>query len=583
MNRFGLLVALCVSIVPALLSQPATVSTVVLPTVSDWRRDIDEVSADIRLIHPDPFTKTGKMVFLRSIDRLKEDVPKLTEEQRVVRLMQVVASVRDGHTQLEADNPRFAYWYPIRILDFPDGYFVTAARVDNADLAGAQVLEIGGRPVGEVMAAVRSVMGADNLLDAQVKLYAVHNSGLMKGLGYADGAGNLTAKFKLRDGKTVDRLLTPSRTSNKHYKIDDATYEWTYMPPMYGPPVGIGREWISAYKGLPAVAFETPDTTRPAFLTDALPLSARPMPGKDAYYIRCNYLSDTDFPIFIHKVMLQVDSLKPRRLIVDLRFNFGGDGSKVRQVIQEFVARASSPPWKELYMLTGRRTFSAAVMLVSAFLNDTEVSVVGEPAGAPLNSFGDADARSLTHTGLVLYVSTRRNQLSSSDDISEYTRVDVPAPFSFSDYVAGKDPAVDPILRGDEMRSIPIILSTDGASAARRAVESRILRFATYSWWRAPSEIDLRTVCQSKIAEKRPEAVDACELNTEVHPDDWHVWYNLAQAQRAAGLLNERIASYRCVLAIDPSNFNGEAIRTLLAAHPEATQLPARCPTADAR
>ena len=583
MKRLALVIALCLSIVPALVSQPATISKAVSPTVSDWVHDIDEVSADIRLIHPDPFTQTGKLVFLRSIERLKEDVPKLTEEQRVVRLMQVVASLRDGHTQLEADNPRFAYWYPIRILDFPEGYFVTAARVDNADLSGAQVLEIGGKPVGEVMAAARSLMAAENSLDARVRLYPVHNSGLMRGLGYTDSAGKLKVRFKLRNGKTVDRIITPSRTNGKAYKIDDATYEWTYMPEMYGPPIGARGDWLSAYKGLPAVAFETSDTSRPAFLTETLPLSARPMPERDAYYVRCNYLSDTDFPEFIHRVMLQVDSLKPRRLIIDLRFNFGGDGSKVRQAIQEFVTRAPSPPWKELYLLTGRRTFSAAVMLVAAFLNDTEVSVVGEPAGAPLNSFGDADARSLTRTGLVLYVSTRRNQLSSSDDLGEYTRVDIPAPISFSDYVAGRDPAVDAILRGDEMRSIPIILSTDGANAARRAYESRTPRFTKYSWWRPPSEIELRSVCQSEISEKRSEALDACQLNTEVHPDDWHVWYNLAQAQRAAALNNERLESYRCVLAIDPDNFNGESIRQLLAAHPEAVKLPARCPAADAR
>src|SRR4051812_37520871 len=131
-------------------------------SVADWRADIDAIVADIRLNHPDPFTKTGELTFLRQADALKKALPALSEEQRMVGTMRLVASIGDGHTSLEPDNPAFGRWYPFRIYEFTDGYFISSAHVSVANLAGAQVLEIAGRPMAEVAGQARDLMGADN-------------------------------------------------------------------------------------------------------------------------------------------------------------------------------------------------------------------------------------------------------------------------------------------------------------------------------------------------------------------------------------------------------------------------------------
>ena len=113
--------------------------------------------------------------------------------------------------------------------------------------------------------------------------------------------------------------------------------------------------------------------------------------------------------------------------------------------------REDHPPWKELYILTGGKTFSAAVMVLDQFIKHTSATLIGEPAGAALNSFGDPIKRKYSRTGLLLKVSTLRHRLGESSDIREFIAVDVPASFSFNEYVNGRDPAVDAILRGDEI------------------------------------------------------------------------------------------------------------------------------------
>jgi hypothetical protein len=228
-------------------------------------------------------------------------------------------------------------------------------------------------------------------------------------------------------------------------------------------------------------------------------------------------------------------------------------------------------------VLTGRRT---GVMALHSLLGQVPLTIVGEPPGSGLNHYGDATSRTYPRTGLRLRVSTLWWQLGASDDIREYLPVDVAAPFSSADYANGRDPAVDPILRGEEMRSISMIAISASGADARRALEERRKRFSRYPWWSPPAESDLRQTCQELRAKKRyGDALDVCALNAELHPYDWSSWLNLGQAQRATGLA-AGLGSYRCVLLVDPSNPEADGIKAFLKTHDpdNAVALPTGCP-----
>ncbi len=353
----------------------------ITPTLAQWRADIDDIVGHVRLIHPDPFTKTGATSFLRAAEALKADMPNLTEEQRVVRAMRLIGSIGDGHTQLEPSRSDFALWYPVRIVEFADGYFITTAGNAVADLAGAQVLEVAGRPVAEVAADTRALRGSDNAMGARENLYPLMNAALMKGLGYADASGALRVKFRLAGGKVVERALAP-RPGND----GDSTFEWIGSSEPYGPFIGRRDDWTAAFGRLPSPAFRVPDKARPIHLQDRHIYHATALPAQDAYYVQVIWAHDDPgeaFVPFFQRVMREVDAQNPRRLILDFRLNVGGDGSRYPGVIHEFIKREDHPPWKELYLLTGPKCFSACIMGEAAFLDHTRVSVVGEPAGPP--------------------------------------------------------------------------------------------------------------------------------------------------------------------------------------------------------
>ena len=550
------------------------------PSLADWRADMAEIVRDIRTLHPDPYAKTGRLTFERRVRELEELLPKLNTEQRTVALMRLVASLGDGHTYLEMNNPAYARWYPFRAYQFSDGFYVIAAHKSYAELAGSQILEIGGRPVDKAALDASATIGYENESMRIERIYPLHSETLMRGLGYGDASG-LKLKVKLANGRVAERTVQAMQANHPRYR-DDATWEWQFRPNISGTPVGTEEDWITAFRATQTSAFVTADTSRPAYLTDIKPLSFRYIPQARTMYVRTNYISDTDFVPFFIGVLAQVDSLRPDKIIIDWRYNFGGDGSQVSLLMREFVKRLDNPPWKDVYLLTGRKTFSAAVLALAEFVKFVPVSIIGEPSAAGLNHFGDPASRTYARTGLKLSVSTLWHQKSQSDDVREFVPVDVPATFSFADFVAGRDPAVDAITRGDEMRSIPMIARRDGGDAARKAYEDRLKRFGPLTWWAPPTEFEMRQACDQLQREKRfQDAVATCRLTADIHPTTWNVWYNLAIAQRAAGQMKERLASYRCVLVVAPDNWNVPSIKRLLAQPGnEGTELAPGCPGA---
>ena len=572
---FALIIALVASASPALAA-----------TEAQWRRDIDAIAAHVGAIHPRPWGEVGRLAFLRQAEALKTALPTLTEEQRVVAAMRLVALVGDRATAIEPDNPTFNVWYPVRLYQFSDGYFITSAHKSVADLAGAHVLEIGGRPVEDAAALARALLGVNGPQEAAERLYALHNAGLMRGLGLAEADGTLRVRVRLASGRSEVRVLTGTTTENPGYAGSGSPFIWTDLTEVYGTPLGTHDDWITGYRGLPAMAFRTVDPARPVHLRHRRAFYAQALPEQDAYYVQLNYMSNSaqeTFEDFFRRVMGEIDAAKPRRLIVDLRLNGGGDGSKALMMAHEVIRRGPDTPWRELYILVGRRTGGAAVGAIDAFARNTPVTLVGEPTGGMWNAVSDSRAFTFPDTRLRLSVAATFSQFSESDDLSETILPDIPAPFSFADWSAGRDPAIDSILAGREMRSIPVLARMEGGAAARRIDGERRAAFRAYAWWRPLRFNAVKTVGYDLLRANRPtDAMEMFTLMTELYPDHWNSWESLGRAQTNAGDKAAARISYRCALALDPENFDAGDLRAALAEAPgETPTLPAACPARD--
>jgi hypothetical protein len=530
-----------------------------------WNRDLTAILNDILATHPNPFGKVGEVTWKRHYNQLVEKIPELSESQRMVGLMKLVAMIGDGHSQIQLMKKERGLWYPFRLYEFNNGYHITSAHTSASDLVGAKVISIAGHPIENVVNDARSLMGADNEFDKKERLYVIHNAFLMEGLGYTNENGSITIEAILQNGKKIIRQIDFEKTSDAMFRPGVPIFDWHYRTEFYGLPFGERSEWISAYRGLPADSFEKVSEDRAIRFRHYDAIYTRiGLPKKDAYYLQLNQTDDNQMVKYISDALDEVEKQKPKRFIIDIRNNFGGDGSVINKMMHEFIKRDSDKPWKELYLITGRKTFSAGVMMIDAFLEHTDITLVGEPAGAGINSYGDAISKSYPDLGIDLYVSSLRHQLGQSNDLNPFIPVDVPASLSFSDYALGIDPAIDQILEGVEMRSIPTIIRTEGGKKAREVYLDRKRKYGHLNSYTRPEEFAIRTaVDELEEQERYLEALEGAKLNTEIYPYIWNTWYNLADSQRKAGHPEERFSCYKCVMLLAPNNWNVPSIKEL--------------------
>lgn len=531
-----------------------------------WRSALADIDARVQSIHPNPTANISREDFASAVRELRQALPRLTEQQRTARAMQLVALLGDGHTQLEPTAQAFRQWYGVRLYQFTDGYFVTSAYGADADLAGAQITEIAGRSASEAIDAARTLMGADNALDRMERVFAVHNAPLMRALGFANADGGLPIVARLANGSEVRRTLAPLPENDTAF-AQSPIFEWRFRGnEMFGPPTGPLEQWRTAFRGLSAAAFRTEDRTRPLHMMLRRARIAHAIPEASAYYMQVHYvgnLRDDPFADYAERALREVDALRPRSLVIDLRYSFGGDGSKIPGFIHAFIRRGANPPWQNLYVLTGRRTFSAGIMMIAVFVDHTQANFIGEPAGGALDHYGDAVATELPGIGAQLYVSTLFHQLQDQGQRYDIMPVDVAAPFSFADWQAGRDPAIDPILAGSEMRSVPLIALTDGGAAARRAFDAR--RQSPQRDWMALREFDLiRAIWRLGDVNRRADALELARIMVELRPNSARAYSVLGDQLQALERRDEALAAYARALELDPYNLDNLGQRRAL-------------------
>lgn len=148
-------------------------------------------------------------------------------------------------------------------------------------------------------------------------------------------------------------------------------------------------------------------------------------------------------------VMKLVDERGATRLVFDLRGNGGGDSPKVRRsLIPAIQKRAQINQKGRLFVITGRRTFSAALWNAIDFKKQTNAIIVGEPPGERPNSYSENDEMTLPNSRLVVSYSTKYYKFLD-EDVPAFMP-DKLIPPDWKTYKAGRDPVMDWILSNDK-------------------------------------------------------------------------------------------------------------------------------------
>lgn len=383
-----------------------------------WREDLDHLAEAVRREHRCPFHRTSPGAFADAVRALRARIPSLADHEIVVAFARLLAIVGDGHTALRpTDVPEFRR-FPLTLYRYSDGLFVRAVAREHGLAAGGRLLAIDDVPAEEAYEAMRPFVSRDNEMGVRA-----------------------TAPDLLAIGEVL-------HASGVVKRPDEATFR---VEPPGGKPVDLRLR--ASHEGLPPDAADARDGA-----AAPLPLWLRRssaengleyLPASRALYVAYNRVQDGEEPLasLFDRAFAEVERRAAERLVVDIRFNHGGNNVLNQPLVHHLICCDRINRWGALYCVIGRGTFSAAMNLAVDLERHTRVLFVGEPTGSSPNHFGENAEVVLPNSGLRATVSALRWQASAPYDDRPWIEPDLPARLASADYAANHDPAVEAALR----------------------------------------------------------------------------------------------------------------------------------------
>lgn len=525
--------------------------------VAQWKADIEELVQLLEQQHPNPYTRISKAQFNTLRRALERDLPKLSDNEIIVRLMKLVSSIRDGHTALHPVDPNgFHHWFPISFYKFSDGIYVVAADKQYRDLIGSKVLSLGNSTAAVAFEKTADLLSSDNDFGREWNTFFLSSGDALSGLRVIERVEALPLEVVSKDGKSIKTTVA---AVNLPYNL-----EHRFWGEMFPPGASkFADSYLTGFESASLGEWRKRDLKQQTHL----PLHLRSrraywyawLPEHKAIYLHMTHVTADgrgefrSFQEFYDHVFKVAEDKQAEKFILDIRYNSGGDGTVLIPFIHKFIRSTRFNQPGRLFTITGRKTYSAGVMLYDLMLKHTNTILLGEPA-APRNHYGDPQTYYLKHSRLQVEISSVHWQLTSSADKSRYQPVDVPAVFSARDYFSGADPAVDYILSlPGRYQSISEILLEKGGLVARQEYAERKVRYGKYGWWKAFDESALRFAARDLMkAGKQADGKEGFEILLEQYPQSWRAWRDYGNALLAAGEKVEALRCFKKGLEINP-------------------------------
>lgn len=531
---------------------------------SRWRADMDQLARELEERHADLFHTLAPEAFAERVAALRERIPTLARHEIIVGLMGLVAAVGDGHTSVPVlfDPAAGFHVLPLRLGLYEERLFVEAADSAHRAAVGARVTAIGGVPTPEALARVSPLVSRDNEIWIRAvapRYLAVTEILHAVGLSGDPMAAELTLERE-GGGRTLAVRARPE------------PFRLTHGPGMgRGGPPGEMVDARDASEGPPALRWRHPGR----------PYWSEYLPEHRTLYIRYDQVNDAPRGPGVHAffdgALAVVDRRPVDRLILDIRDNSGGEGSLNIGVVKRILRRPELDRPGRLFVIIGRRTFSAAQALAHLLEDWTEAIFLGEPTGSSPRFYGDHSFFRLSNSGLLVSAAPTWWQPGGPYDDRPYLAPRLAFEPRFEDYLADRDPAVEAALRWDERvtleeRVLAALFPGEageagagaegeemraeaGAEGAAAAAAATVVR----EWSADPvnryarATAELNRLGYRLLREGRTEeALAVFRLNVGVHPTYANGWDSLGEALLAAGRREEGLDAYRRAFELDP-------------------------------
>jgi len=378
-------------------------------TPQQWREDLRFLARELPKKHKNAFHFISRERFDAEVADLDGKLEKLDADQILVGMQRIAASIGDGHTGVDLPD---TFTFPLIIAEVEGEFRVVRVAPGLEKALGTRVLRIQDTAIAQV----KDILCLLTPQDEGPTLYRRYLGSFLITGNVLHGAG-----------------ITPAPGTARYTLADDS-----------------GREFTIQVQGLPATEWSKINWI---YVAQEHPLSSQ----KPQEKFWCTYLSDSrteycnvrrmrDLSGPAKEMLDMVAREEPDKLVIDLRQNPGGDYKEGLKHLVHPIAENNTINRKgHLFVLIGPATFSAAMSNATHFRDQTAAILVGQPIGEKPNSYQENRSMQLPNSHLTVSYSTEYYEFVNKGE--NLVRPDQEIKISWEDFKAGRDPALDWILK----------------------------------------------------------------------------------------------------------------------------------------
>jgi hypothetical protein len=389
-------------------------------TSEQWTEDLRYLADQMAEVHPRLFEMIPQERLEEEVAQLERRIPQLDENSIKWEIFRIAALPNDAHTYFNI----FVHtldWHmmPLKLWLFPEGLYVLDAGREERDLIGMRIVAIEDTPVEDAYRILRPYLSAESESHWKERCcYLITGAEALRAGGICKDSGPIEVIFESRDRHRFTRRVKPV-----HYL---PTIYWAGMRQVDNDvPYVFWNDRRDAYW------FEYRETSGTLYVQ----------------FNQCVGESRTEtIDQFVERLGAWVQANEFERCVIDIRKNDGGDSNVSLQIANLAISSDKLDRPGRLFVLTSRKTFSAAVMFVSLMECKTSAVIVGESTGQ--GPFFSARPRPVTlpNSRIEINVSRYYNRCSLINDGRSSIEPDVVVAYTYQDYLAGRDPMMEAAL-----------------------------------------------------------------------------------------------------------------------------------------
>jgi len=389
------------------------------PTKAEWIEDLNYLADQMEEKHRNLFALVTQEEWQSTVKAIENRIPNLSSSEIVMEFFKLSALPNDNHSFPFIMTPSFdLHSFPFQVHGFPEGWYIVDAGRAHKDLIGSRIIKIGSEMITDIYTKYPLFLAAENEYSRRERFtYMLMMSEWLAYHRIIDNVHQAVFTLEKKNGEQVKISVDaekyyPHFLWSNFFAIDDD------QPPVF---TNYRKDYYR---------FKYFDDSKVLYVQFNQSMNQPGRETVDEFAQRLNQFTSVNII---------------KRCIVDVRNNDGGN-TVYDELIRILRNNENINHRDRLFILIGRRTFSAAVMFVTQMQLQTKAILIGEPTGQGPIFFGGPRLIRLPNSYLEFFVSTHLTTAGLPFDNRRTILPDVRVDYSYKDFIEGRDAALETAL-----------------------------------------------------------------------------------------------------------------------------------------